>query len=199
MGSCSSKPEKIIVKKEVLRLNYDKKKRKLPIKIIGTKKDKLPLSSIFYKSLNNDIATVSKDGVVTMTGGGETIIRAYYPEEFLSESVLVKAEKVLGIFVEPPQMTLYTKGEKQSFKITVYNSLGQKMRKPKIRFNVGDPDVAKLHEIGELEGLKAGKTTVYMRYLEKNVKAEVIVKEGLPPFALEEKLKEKAETARADQ
>ena len=98
-------------------------------------------------------------------------------------------------------MTLYTRGEQQKFVITVYNSLGQKMRKPKIEFDIGDLTVVEQQEDKSFKGLKAGRTTVRMKYLEKFTKAEITVKDGLPPFAQEDKVKEQIqqnEQAKAD-
>ena len=161
---------------------------KMSIMVYNKAGEVLGFDRIRFSTKDPRIVIVSKTGWIRMFGGGETIVTARH--QTLEASVFVHTEKIAGVFIEPKTFNLYLNGQSEIFKVNVFNTLGHMIKKPRKIISLKDESIAKL-DGDTLTGLQIGETTLRVKVAAKIAEAKVKVKEGLPPFAKEDREKNK--------
>lgn len=172
------------------------KESTVKMEVGGTHKVELEqdVENVTWESRDNDIATVSPDGVITAVGGGITVVSARTENSYVHIGVDVKGNKeyvdkdgnIIEVFDGASDITEIEVGVKTSSArsdITVKVGDAVTLRayttpsdsKDKIVWRTADASIASVNEKGELRAIGKGKTEI-TAYAPNGVKGKLIVR-----------------------
>lgn len=162
----------------------------------GTHKVELDkdIENVTWESRDNDIATVSPEGVITAVGGGITVVSARTENSYVHIGVDVKGNKeyvdkdgnIIEVFDGASDITEIEVGVKTSSargditvkvgdSVTLRTYTTPSDSKDKIVWRTADASIASVNEKGEMRAIGKGKTEI-TAYAPNGVKGKLIVR-----------------------
>ena len=133
-----------------------------------------PVPAVSWLVTNPQVATVARDGTVTSTASGRTLVTAKVGDLVAESELQIDVRNVSRIELRPETAILRV-GESQKLSVTAYDENGLPIPDAGAQLSASAPDVVRLLGDGTVTGLKAGTAVITASVGDRRAEATVLV------------------------